>query len=243
MRMRASGERSSCEAFASSVLCAPTRPSMRSAERLKLAASAATSSLPSTFTRAVKSPLPSASTLERSRSRRRVAPRTTGYAPTATASAISPSVKNRLHGASGGRSRRGRRAASQRPSGSSSVQMRPGCHGPLKRRRPSRGASRSGPTCAIRAPSGAYSAMLIRPCAESRSSAACCAASGAVARRQRALRDLGREVEAGRGRGGDELAPQEAGDEHEHDQARDDREVELEIEVAHQPSSCSLAKT
>ena len=59
MRMRDSGVLSSCEALASSSLCEPTRSSMRAAARLKLDASLATSSLPSTFTRAERSPAPS----------------------------------------------------------------------------------------------------------------------------------------------------------------------------------------
>ena len=75
---RASGERSSCEAFASSERCARTSVSIRSAERLKLAASAATSSRPCTGTRADRSPEPSASTPRCSRSSRRVSRRTIG---------------------------------------------------------------------------------------------------------------------------------------------------------------------
>ena len=63
MRMRASGERSSCEAFASRLRCASTSASIRSAARLKLRARSATSSRPSTGTRAARSPAPSASTL------------------------------------------------------------------------------------------------------------------------------------------------------------------------------------
>jgi hypothetical protein len=59
MLMRVSGVRSSCEALASSILCERTSSSIALAERLKLAASAATSSLPSTFTRAARSPSPS----------------------------------------------------------------------------------------------------------------------------------------------------------------------------------------
>ena len=50
--MRDSGVRSSCEALASSMRWAPTSSSMRPAARLKLAASRATSSRPSTSTRA-----------------------------------------------------------------------------------------------------------------------------------------------------------------------------------------------
>ena len=60
--MRASGVRSSWLQLASSRRWAATSSSMRSAERLKLAASAATSSRPSTFTRAPRSPPPSCST-------------------------------------------------------------------------------------------------------------------------------------------------------------------------------------
>ena len=87
--MRASGVRSSWLALASSRRCAVTSSSMRCAERLKLSASAATSSRPSTFTRAPRSPPPSRSTPARSRSSRRPRPRTTGKAPTATAMATS----------------------------------------------------------------------------------------------------------------------------------------------------------
>ena len=58
-RMRDNGVRNSCEVLASSILCAPTSSSMRAAARLKLAASRATSSLPSTLTRAPRSPAPS----------------------------------------------------------------------------------------------------------------------------------------------------------------------------------------
>ena len=88
MLMRVSGVRSSCEALASSILCERTSSSMRLAERLKLAASAATSSLPSTFTRAARSPSPSWSTPALRRSSRRVSRRVIGQAPTATATAI-----------------------------------------------------------------------------------------------------------------------------------------------------------
>ena len=75
MLMRVSGVRSSCDALASSILCERTSSSMRLAERLKLRASAATSSLPSTFTRAARSPSPSWSTPALSRSSRRVSRR------------------------------------------------------------------------------------------------------------------------------------------------------------------------
>ena len=83
-RMRASGLRSSWDAEASNVRCTETSDSMRAAARLKLSASAATSSQPSTSTRALKSPAPSASTRVFSRSSRRVIARASGYAPMAT---------------------------------------------------------------------------------------------------------------------------------------------------------------
>ena len=81
--MRASGVRSSCEADASIVRCTETSDSIRSAARLKLLASAAISSQPSTSTLASRSPAPSASTRLCSRSSRRVMPRASGQAPTA----------------------------------------------------------------------------------------------------------------------------------------------------------------
>ena len=58
--------------------------------RLKLVARAAISSLPSTLTRAWRSPEPRASTLDFSRSRRPARRRARGQAPTATARARSP---------------------------------------------------------------------------------------------------------------------------------------------------------
>ncbi len=57
-RMRASGVRNSCEQLASSIWCARTSFSMCSADSLKLFASAATSSRPSTLTRAARLPAP-----------------------------------------------------------------------------------------------------------------------------------------------------------------------------------------
>ena len=78
-RMRARGERSSCDALASSVRCAPTSASMRSAARLKLRARSATSSRPSTrHARRAGRRAPRSSTPARSRSRRRVSRRATG---------------------------------------------------------------------------------------------------------------------------------------------------------------------
>ena len=57
-RMRDSGVFSSCEALASSSRWAPTSSSMRAAAWLKLSASRATSSRPSTLTRAARLPAP-----------------------------------------------------------------------------------------------------------------------------------------------------------------------------------------
>jgi hypothetical protein len=62
MRMRASGERSSCEALASSDLWLRTRVSTRSAASLKRRARKATSSLPVASTRTPRSPSPQRST-------------------------------------------------------------------------------------------------------------------------------------------------------------------------------------
>ena len=78
MRIRASGERSSCEALASSDLCEFIRVSMRSAAWLKRPARKATSSRPSMLTRADKSPSPQRSTPRCSASSRSVRRRITG---------------------------------------------------------------------------------------------------------------------------------------------------------------------
>ena len=61
--IRASGDRSSWEAFASKTRCALINASIRPADWLKLIASCATSSRPSTATRLDRSPDPQASTL------------------------------------------------------------------------------------------------------------------------------------------------------------------------------------
>ena len=82
-RMRASGVRNSWDADASSVRCTETSDSMRAAARLKLAASAATSSQPSTSTLAPRSPAPRASARFLSRSSRRVIAHASGQAATA----------------------------------------------------------------------------------------------------------------------------------------------------------------
>ena len=76
--MRASGERSSWLALASSERCAATSASMRAAATLKLAATAATSSAPETSTRWPSAPAPNCSTPRLSDSSRRVSRRTTG---------------------------------------------------------------------------------------------------------------------------------------------------------------------
>ena len=83
--MRASGERSSWLALASSDWCARTSASMRAAAALKLDATAATSSRPLTSTRWSRRPLPKISMPRLSDCRRRVRWRTTGQAPAATA--------------------------------------------------------------------------------------------------------------------------------------------------------------
>ena len=82
---RASGERSSWLALASRLLWERSSVSICSAARLKLVASAATSSLPLSCTRKLRSPEPNCSTPDFSDSSRRVSRRTTGYAPPATA--------------------------------------------------------------------------------------------------------------------------------------------------------------
>ena len=87
IRIRVSGVRSSCDAPARMCRCAPTSRSMRSAARLKLSASRATSSRPSTSTRAESEPAPSSSTRACNRSIRRVSPRASGHTPTAIATA------------------------------------------------------------------------------------------------------------------------------------------------------------
>ena len=83
--MRASGERSSWLALASSERCDCTSASTRAAATLKLEATAATSSRPETATRWPRSPPPNCSTPRLSISSRRVRRRTTGNAPAATA--------------------------------------------------------------------------------------------------------------------------------------------------------------
>ena len=75
---RASGERSSWLALASSDWCERTSASMRSAAWLKLAPSAATSSRPLASTRWSSAPAPKRSTPAFRLSRRRVRRRTTG---------------------------------------------------------------------------------------------------------------------------------------------------------------------
>ena len=75
---RASGERSSWLALASSDWCERTSASMRAAARLKLAATAATSSAPEIATRWPSAPAPNCSTPRLSASSRRVSRRTTG---------------------------------------------------------------------------------------------------------------------------------------------------------------------
>ena len=119
MRIRASGERSSCEAAASNVRWPPTSCSMRSAARLKLRASSATSSPPSTSTRVARSPAPSWSTRAWRRSRRRVMRRATGCATSASTRRKTASGSKKR-----GPPRGGGAALNQRPSGSSSESMR-----------------------------------------------------------------------------------------------------------------------
>ncbi|MDT4855130.1 hypothetical protein FQZ97_894710 [compost metagenome] len=106
MRMRASGERSSCEALASSALCDISRVCTRSAAALKRAARKATSSCPCTGSRVDKSPWPQRSTPFCSASSRLVRRRTIGYAPKATASATMPSSQAKPNGASSPRGAR-----------------------------------------------------------------------------------------------------------------------------------------
>lgn len=94
--MRASGERSSWLAFASSERCDCTSASMRPAAWLKLAATAATSSRPDTSTRWPRLPAPKFSTPCCSALSRRVSRRTAGQAPAATAKNSSTSTTTRL---------------------------------------------------------------------------------------------------------------------------------------------------
>ena len=147
--MRASGVRSSWLQLASSRRWAATSSSMRWAERLKLAASAATSSRPSTLTRAPRSPPPSCSTPSFSRSSRRPRPRTTGIG--ADRDGEREQREDAVIQKIGlGRSRTWR-ATSQRPSGSCRVKFGP----PGPRRQPvraRRGSKRGGglPAMAIR---------------------------------------------------------------------------------------------
>ena len=125
MRMRARGERSSWEAAASVSRWASTRAWMRSAAWLKLRASAAISSLPSTSTRAARSPAPRASTRACSRSSRRARRRARGQAPTATANARMPSAARKpIAGAWNTSSRLGR-TLTRRPSGSGNTKALP----------------------------------------------------------------------------------------------------------------------
>ena len=72
--------------------CASTSPSMRSAARLKLRARSRPRPGPRPATRAARSPRPRASTRDCRRSSLRVSRRTSGHAPTPTASARSASV-------------------------------------------------------------------------------------------------------------------------------------------------------
>ena len=112
MRMRVSGERNSCEAFASSdfcdasidfcdsssVFCVVSSASMRSAAWLKRVAKNATSSEPCSDSRVDKSPAPQRSTPCCTVSSRLVSRRTMGYVPTATASPTRPSSHAKLNG-------------------------------------------------------------------------------------------------------------------------------------------------
>ena len=112
MRIRVSGERSSCEAFASNDLCDRTSVSMRAAAALKRRDRSATSSWPSSGTRTVRSPSPQRCTPRCKISRRCVSRRTIGNRPTPTASPTRPSsqkkpVCGRTHGGCPPRSARG----------------------------------------------------------------------------------------------------------------------------------------
>ena len=99
MRMRASGERSSCEAFASSdfcdassAACSPISVSMRSAAVLKWRVRSATSSLPEAGTRTDRSPSPQRCTPCCSDTSRRVRRRATGNSAAITARPASASI-------------------------------------------------------------------------------------------------------------------------------------------------------
>ena len=111
---RASGERSSWEALASSRFCAFTSASIRSADALKVRASLPTSSRPRTATRALRSPRPNAATPFCNCSRFLVSRRTTGYAPIATARAIAKTRASQRKGKQEAVSRR-RRGGDQQP--------------------------------------------------------------------------------------------------------------------------------
>ena len=140
--MRASGERSSCDALASSRRCAcssascrVTRVSIRSAARLKLRASWATSSRPCTSTRACRLPAACASTERCSVSSRRVIRRDTGHAASATArNSIGRATGPPIHGR-GGMGRQVR-ISSVRSSGNATR-----CTTPVMPRPPRRGKS------------------------------------------------------------------------------------------------------
>ena len=142
IRMRASGERSSCDALASSRRCAcssascrVTRVSIRSAARLKLRASWATSSRPCTSTRACRLPAACASTERCSVSSRRVIRRDTGHAASATArNSIGRATGPPIHGR-GGMGRQVR-ISSVRSSGNATR-----CTTPVMPRPPRRGKS------------------------------------------------------------------------------------------------------
>ena len=105
MRMRVSGERSSCEALANSDFCDASSDSCdctsvctRCAAWLKRRARKATSSRPSSLTRADRSPSPQRCTPSCRRSRRRVSVRTMGYVASATAIPTHTSIQAKPNG-------------------------------------------------------------------------------------------------------------------------------------------------
>ena len=134
MRMRVSGERSSCEALASRDLCDFTSVSIRSADALNCRARSATSSCPVSGTRTDRSPSPNFFTLRCRASSRSVSRRMTGYTPRATATPMMPSIHTKPKG---GRSQKATVRSGPPPGGP------PGGCMPWPRRSPRRSSRRS----------------------------------------------------------------------------------------------------
>ncbi len=110
------------------------------------------------------------------------------------------------------------------------------------RSRPGSGAGKGSPTAASSVRSGANSDTSASRLAASRTSAACCSALGAHAGGSTFCASAPATSNAcSAGTGGPELAPEDARREREGGQAREHREIDAQVELAHQ--SCCRANT